>query len=78
VGHSHATTDSDIEASQFSLLINNSDEAQVVCKDIDIISRWYRNRDFELSNHQDQFETTARPSIPFEEDRIRRKAAQSP
>jgi hypothetical protein len=78
VGYSHAATNSNIEASQFSLSINNGDESQVICKDIDIISRWYRNRDFELSKHQDQFETSARPNIPFEEDRIRRKVAQSP
>jgi hypothetical protein len=77
VRYPHTATDSNIEASQFSPVIDNGNEAQVICKDIDVISRWNRNRDFELSQREEQLETSRGASIPFGEDRTRRRAARS-
>jgi hypothetical protein len=44
----HTTTCRDVEASQPATLIDNGDEANVICKDIDIISWRYCDSNFEL------------------------------
>jgi hypothetical protein len=44
----HAATDADVEAAQLSLLIDHSNETEVIGKNIDIIVGRYCDSDFEL------------------------------
>jgi hypothetical protein len=48
VRDTHPTTSGHVETSQLATPINNSDEADVVGKDIDIVSWWDCNSDFKL------------------------------
>ena len=48
MGHTHASTDGDVETSEFTLLVNNGDETDVIGKDIYVVVRRDRNGDLEL------------------------------
>ena len=48
VCNTHATAYHHVEASQIAMLVDNSDEADVMRVDIDIVSWWYSNSNFEL------------------------------
>jgi hypothetical protein len=48
VRDTHATTRSDIEASQLAMLVDDSDKANIVSKYIDVICWWDSNSNFEL------------------------------
>lgn len=60
--NTHTTTSGDIETRKFALLINDSDEADIVGKDINVVVRWYGNGDFELQKNMYSYlsENTAR------------------
>ena len=51
----HPTTCGDIEASQFTTLVDNSDEADVIGKDVDIVSWRDCDSNFELRNGDQVF-----------------------
>lgn len=51
VRHAHTTTGRNIEASEVAVLVDDSDEADVVGEDVDIVRRRNSDRDFELLTH---------------------------
>jgi hypothetical protein len=48
VRDAHPTTCGHVEANQFATLIDNSDEADVIGKDINVVNWWNCNSNFEL------------------------------
>jgi hypothetical protein len=48
VRDTHPTTCGHVEASQLATLVDNSDEADVIGKDIDIVNWWDCNSNFKL------------------------------
>jgi hypothetical protein len=51
----HTTTNGDIETLQFTILIDDSDKANIIGENINIIGRWNRNSDFILQNEHEPF-----------------------
>jgi hypothetical protein len=78
VGHAHTTTDSDIEPSQLAILVDDSDEAQVVCEDINIVGGRHGNCNFELDRNESLTSTEETRYKLCEEDKIRHTLAQRP
>lgn len=50
----HTTTDADVEAFQIAALVGNSDEADVIGEDVNVIIRRNGDCDFELYDRLDQ------------------------
>lgn len=52
VGHTHATAHCDIKTFQFAIFVDDSDEAEVIGKNVDIVVRRDSDRNFELDGTQ--------------------------
>ena len=48
VSDTHASTGGDVKASELAILVHDSDETDIVRKDIDVIVGWNSDGDFEL------------------------------
>ncbi len=48
--NTHASTNRDVETSQFTVIANNRDEAQIVGENVDVVGRRYGDSNFELDN----------------------------
>jgi hypothetical protein len=77
VRDTHPTTCGYVEAGQLAALIDNSDQADVVGKDIDIVSWWDCNSNFKLKQDyqvlvkQDHHETNLSRQIKFSIQRLK-------
>ena len=46
--HTHTSTNGDVESSKLAIRVGDSDEADIVSEDVDVVERWDGNSDFEL------------------------------
>ena len=46
--HTHTSTNGDVESSKLAIRVGDSDEANIVGEDVDVVERWDGNCDFEL------------------------------